>query len=195
MTVPIGGAEIESPSTGAAREIDLQRWVRQLWEQIRELPRAQRIALLLNLRAGTSNTPALSLLPLTGLATVRESADELIDTSNYNIHQLASQVVELFSAEGAARHTVTLMSFGFKYGLPPDADLVADMRFLPNPFWNEDLRPLTGEDDAVRHYVLEQPGAQEFVDAYAAALTLAGAPLPPRLRSEIDLYRGLGGRG
>ena len=62
------------------------------------------------------------------------------------------------------------MSFGFKYGLPPDADLVADMRFLPNPFWNDDLRALTGEDDAVRDYVLEQPGAREFIDAYAAAL-------------------------
>jgi UPF0042 nucleotide-binding protein len=62
------------------------------------------------------------------------------------------------------------MSFGFKYGLPPDADLVADMRFLPNPFWNEELRPFTGEDDAVRDYVLEQEGAKDFIDAYAAAL-------------------------
>ena len=72
--------------------------------------------------------------------------------------------------EGAARHTVTLMSFGFKYGLPPDADLVADMRFLPNPFWNEELRAAHGEDDAVRDYVLAQEGAREFLDAYTAAL-------------------------
>jgi UPF0042 nucleotide-binding protein len=104
------------------------------------------------------------------LAAVRESADVIIDTSGFNIHQLATQVIEMFSAEGAARHTVTIMSFGFKYGLPPDADLVADMRFLPNPFWNDDLRALTGEDAGVRDYVLEQKGASEFLDAYAAAL-------------------------
>ncbi|MET0673842.1 MAG: RNase adapter RapZ [Microbacterium pygmaeum] len=104
------------------------------------------------------------------LAVVRESADVIVDTSNFNIHQLASQVVEMFSAENAAKHTVTLMSFGFKYGLPPDADSVADMRFLPNPFWNDELRALTGEDPAVREYVLAQQGAAEFIDAYAAAL-------------------------
>ena len=106
----------------------------------------------------------------TRLAAVRESADVIIDTSAYNIHQLATQVIEMFSAEGAARHSVTIMSFGFKYGLPPDADLVADMRFLPNPFWNDDLRALTGEDDAVREFVLAQQGAAEFLDSYAAAL-------------------------
>ena len=106
----------------------------------------------------------------TRLAAVRESADVIIDTSSRNIHQLSTEIAELFSDEGAPRHTLTIMSFGFKYGLPPDADLVADMRFLPNPFWNEELRALTGEDDAVRHYVLEQPGAREFVEAYSAAL-------------------------
>lgn len=104
------------------------------------------------------------------LAAVRENADVIIDTSSFNIHQLATRIVELFSEEGRARHTLTVMSFGFKYGLPPDADLVADMRFLPNPFWNEELRPLTGEDPAVRDYVLAEPGAAEFVDAYVAAL-------------------------
>jgi RNase adapter protein RapZ len=104
------------------------------------------------------------------LAAVRESADVLIDTSSNNIHQLTSRVVELFSDESDARHTVTLLSFGFKYGLPTDVDLVADMRFLPNPYWNEDLRALSGEDEGVRDYVLAQPGAREFLDAYAAAL-------------------------
>ncbi len=104
------------------------------------------------------------------LAAVRESADVIIDTSSYNIHQLATQVTELFREEGAARHTVTVLSFGFKYGLPPDADLVADIRFLPNPFWNDALRPLTGEDGEVREFVLAQVGASEFLDAYAAAL-------------------------
>ncbi len=104
------------------------------------------------------------------LAAVRESADVIIDTSRYNIHQLATQVTELFTDDDAARHTLTLLSFGFKYGLPPDADLVADMRFLPTPFWNENLRALTGEDETVREFVLEQRGAREFLDAYAAAL-------------------------
>ena len=104
------------------------------------------------------------------LAGVRESADVIIDTSAYNIHQLATQVSELFTEEDAARHTLTILSFGFKYGLPPDADLVADMRFLPNPFWNEELRPLTGEDPTVREFVLAQEGAEEFINSYAAAL-------------------------
>jgi UPF0042 nucleotide-binding protein len=104
------------------------------------------------------------------LAALRESADLIIDTSMLNIHQLATQVAELFSEEGAARHSMTILSFGFKYGLPPDADIVADMRFLPNPFWNDALRPFSGEDEVVKEYVLAQPGAVEFLDSYAAAL-------------------------
>ncbi len=110
------------------------------------------------------------------LAPIRESADMLIDTSNLNIHQLATQVADLFSEEGAARHRLTILSFGFKYGLPTDVDLVADMRFLPNPFWNEDLRGLTGRDETVREYVLSREGALEFLDSYAEALkpVLAG---------------------
>ncbi|WP_261164276.1 RNase adapter RapZ [Microbacterium sp. Marseille-Q6965] len=104
------------------------------------------------------------------LAPMREKADVVLDTSSSNIHQLATRVADLFSEAGSARHTVTVMSFGFKYGLPPDVDLVADMRFLPNPHWDDALRPLTGEDDAVRDYVLAQEGASEFLDAYAAAL-------------------------
>ncbi|WP_236968495.1 RNase adapter RapZ [Microbacterium aurantiacum] len=110
------------------------------------------------------------------LAAVRESADVIVDTTRYNVHQLATRVVELFSDEGDARHTLTILSFGFKYGVPPDADMIADMRFLPNPFWDESLRALTGEDAAVRDYVLGQRGAVEFLDAYAGALApvLAG---------------------
>lgn len=104
------------------------------------------------------------------LAAVRESADFIIDTSSYNIHQLATQVADMFTEAGSARHTLTLLSFGFKYGLPPDADLVADMRFLPNPFWDERLRPFTGEDPEVRDYVLGQEGAREFLEAYSQAL-------------------------
>ncbi|MGZ0711000.1 RNase adapter RapZ (plasmid) [Coraliomargarita sp. W4R53] len=104
------------------------------------------------------------------LTVMRESADVVIDTSSRNIHQLSTEVAELFSVRGAARHTVTILSFGFKYGLPPDADLVADMRFLPNPFWTESLRSLTGQDEAVREFVLAQTGAVEFISAYSQAL-------------------------
>lgn len=104
------------------------------------------------------------------LRPIRESADVILDTTRSNIHQLATRVGDLFAEEGAAKHTVTLLSFGFKHGLPTDVDMVADMRFLPNPYWNEQLRPLSGEDDVVRDYVLEQEGAQEFLDAYSATL-------------------------
>ena len=112
----------------------------------------------------------------TRLREIRESADMIVDTSDLNIHQLATSITETFAAEDTAGVQVTVMSFGFKYGLPADADLVSDARFLPNPFWIPALRPLTGQDDEVRDYVLGQPGAHEFIDAYVAALTpvLAG---------------------
>jgi UPF0042 nucleotide-binding protein len=110
------------------------------------------------------------------LAPLREGADVIIDTSRFNIHQLANRVGDLFADAQAPAHIVTLQSFGFKYGMPPDADLVADMRFLPNPFWVDELRGLTGEDPEVSEYVLQQEGAAEFLDAYATALkpVLAG---------------------
>ena len=110
------------------------------------------------------------------LLSLRESADVIIDTSDLNIHQLANKISDGFSIENARRLQVTVMSFGFKYGLPSDADQVADARFLPNPFWQENLRPFTGEDQAVSDYVLAQEGAEEFVTNYIAALkpVLAG---------------------
>jgi UPF0042 nucleotide-binding protein len=110
------------------------------------------------------------------LLSLRESADVIIDTSDLNVHQLSNKVSDGFSIENARRLQVTVMSFGFKYGLPSDADQVADARFLPNPFWQENLRPFTGEDEAVSDYVLSQEGAEEFVTNYIAALkpVLAG---------------------
>jgi UPF0042 nucleotide-binding protein len=105
------------------------------------------------------------------LTAIRESADVVIDTSDFNVHQLATHVGDLFRETGAARHTLTVMSFGFKYGLPVDADMVADMRFLPNPYWVDELRAHTGEDPEVRDFVLSQPGAKEFLDAYTHAVT------------------------
>ncbi|WP_242609525.1 RNase adapter RapZ [Agromyces ramosus] len=106
----------------------------------------------------------------TRLAELRESSDIVVDTSDLNIHQLATLITETFAEAGRAGLHVTMLSFGFKYGLPADADLVADARFLPNPFWIPELRHLNGEDPEVADYVLSQPGAHEFIDAYAAAL-------------------------
>lgn len=107
---------------------------------------------------------------------VREQSDIIIDTSELNIHQLATAIGELFGDDETPGVRVTLTSFGFKYGVPTDADMVADARFLPNPYWVPELRPHTGKDPDVREYVLGQPGAMEFVDRYAGALrpVLAG---------------------
>jgi UPF0042 nucleotide-binding protein len=104
------------------------------------------------------------------LVPLREKADVVIDTTDLNIHQLSTTITDHFSLEQSSRLQLTVMSFGFKYGIPTDADMVADMRFLPNPFWDERLRPFNGEDEAVSDYVLGSAGAQEFVDSYVAAL-------------------------
>jgi UPF0042 nucleotide-binding protein len=110
------------------------------------------------------------LLPL------RESADVVIDTSDLNVHQLSTKTAEHFSLEATSKLLLTIVSFGFKYGIPADADNVADVRFIPNPFWNEELRPYTGLDQQVSDYVLSQQGALEFVDSYVKSLApvLAG---------------------
>jgi len=109
------------------------------------------------------------------LTKARDTADVLIDTSHLNVNQLRNRVEELFGGEDARRIRVTVLSFGFKYGLPPDADFVLDARFLPNPFWVPELRELTGRDDAVSRYVLGQRGAGTFVETYARLIT-ATAP-------------------
>lgn len=110
------------------------------------------------------------------MSELRELSDFIIDTTDLNIHQLATRVQEMFADEAEVATRLTVMSFGFKYGLPPDADLVADCRFLPNPFWLPELSGQSGLDDAVRDYVLSQQGAEEFIDAYVGALepVLAG---------------------
>lgn len=110
------------------------------------------------------------------IAAIRGASDIIIDTSNLNIHQLATATRERFSEHTDAGVLVTLLSFGFKYGVPTDADHIADARFLPNPFWIPELRLQSGLDSDVADYVLEQPGARDFLDRYAAALepVLAG---------------------
>lgn len=99
------------------------------------------------------------------LASLREEADRIIDTTALTSHQLRDAVRSLVFAKGSTgKLHVTLLSFGFKYGLPSDADLVWDARFLPNPFWVEELRPLTGSDAAVVEYVLANPAAHRFLE-------------------------------
>jgi UPF0042 nucleotide-binding protein len=107
----------------------------------------------------------------TVLADLRSEADLVIDTSNLNVHQLTDRIAEAFGTPETTRLRVTLISFGFKYGIPVDSDYVADMRFLPNPHWVPELRAHTGCDADVADYVLGRPGAAEFLDQFVPLLT------------------------
>jgi UPF0042 nucleotide-binding protein len=101
------------------------------------------------------------------LRDARGEADLVLDTSVLNVYELRSRVAAAFDEEAAsAPLQLTVMSFGYKYGLPVDADLVVDCRFLPNPHWIPSLRAHTGQDEDVRDYVLSQPGAGEFLKGY-----------------------------
>ncbi len=98
------------------------------------------------------------------LATLRAAADLVIDTSSLNVHQLASRVTHAYGGIDDDQLRVTCLSFGFKNGVPVDADMVFDVRFLPNPHWIPELRPQTGLSKPVSEYVLRQPGAEAFLD-------------------------------
>ncbi len=106
------------------------------------------------------------------LESVRESADVIIDTSELNVHQLRERLLELFAHTEAETMQIQVVSFGFKHGVPIDADTLFDCRFLPNPHWVDELRPLTGLDDRVRRYVMEQPATVEFLDRVDDLLSL-----------------------
>ncbi|GDY28900.1 RNase adapter RapZ [Gandjariella thermophila] len=108
------------------------------------------------------------------LGPLREHADLVLDTTGLSVHQLRAKIEDAFGTETSARTRVTVLSFGYKYGLPMDADLVMDVRFLPNPFWIPELREQTGLDSDVRNYVLGQEGAEEFLDRYHDLLRLIG---------------------
>lgn len=110
------------------------------------------------------------------LQAVRAQADLVVDTTALNIHELRARMRDAFGNEQDTAIRVTVVSFGFKYGLPVDADMVVDCRFLPNPHWVPELAPLTGQDAAVRDYVLGQRGTEDFLRAYLEALeiTLSG---------------------
>ncbi|MGH3498756.1 MAG: RNase adapter RapZ [Nocardioidaceae bacterium] len=104
------------------------------------------------------------------LSELRADADVLIDTTQLNVHQLGAKIATAFGDETDSQLRATVVSFGFKYGIPGDADMVADMRFLPNPFWVPELRHQTGLDEAVATYVRTHPDAVAFLDRYDALL-------------------------
>jgi UPF0042 nucleotide-binding protein len=105
------------------------------------------------------------------LAPLRREADAIVDTSETNVHELRARLVELYAGRTAAGAMETsIVSFGFKNGLPLDADLVFDVRFLPNPHWVDELRPHSGLDADVREYVLSSPEAIEFLDRIESML-------------------------
>jgi len=107
----------------------------------------------------------------TVLADLRAAADLVIDTTALNVHQLAARIADAFGTPDATRLKVSVVSFGYKYGIPVDADYVADMRFLPNPHWIPELRPGNGRDNPeVAGYVYSRPGAEEFLTGYVPVL-------------------------
>ena len=130
------------------------------------------------------------------LQDVRAAADVVIDTTSLTVHQLKSQIMGLFGPASAVdTMQIGVTSFGYKRGIPSDVDLVFDVRFLPNPHWNEQLRPLTGLDDAVKTFVLEQPLTQQFLAQIDALLDLTLPAYLAEGRSYLTIAIGCtGGR-
>lgn len=127
---------------------------------------------------------------------VKAAADLVIDTTGLSVHDLRRQMIQLFGPENAGDALqISLVSFGFKNGVPMDVDMMFDVRFLPNPHWNEELRPLSGLDEPVRSFVLSQPLAEEFLERISS---LVGLILPAYLhegRSYLTIGVGCtGGR-
>ena len=104
------------------------------------------------------------------LQEVLAQADVVIDTSNLNVHQLEKRTTEIFAQGLTQSVRVNVLSFGYKYGIPVDADLVLDCRFIPNPHWIPELRPLTGLDDKVKDNVLSNSGVSQFVQSYVSVI-------------------------
>jgi UPF0042 nucleotide-binding protein len=108
------------------------------------------------------------------MADLRGDADLVIDTTPLNVHQLKDKVAKAFGTPEAVSLRITVVSFGFKYGVPVDADLLADMRFLPNPFWVPELRHRTGQDADVAAYVKDRADAKEFLERYLPVIETVG---------------------
>ena len=119
------------------------------------------------------------------LSGLRAASDLIIDTSDFNIHQLRERVMARFGGDGKARAMqISLISFGFKNGLPRDADVVFDVRFLPNPHWKPELRPKTGTDSEVAAFVFDNPDTTGFLERVMELLLF----LAPRYRAEGKSY-------
>jgi len=118
------------------------------------------------------------------LAPLRRRADEVIDTTSMSVHDLSRHIRDVVAGEGERPLQLTVESFGYKYGLPLDADDVLDVRFLKNPYWIDELRHLTGRDKPVADYVLDQPGARDFALGYADLL----GPMLDGYLSELKPY-------
>jgi UPF0042 nucleotide-binding protein len=125
----------------------------------------------------------------TALAEVRKLADRIIDTTDYTVHDLRQTIERQYAAEDTGRPMViTLLTFGYKFGIPYDLDLLFDLRFLPNPHFVPELRPLTGEDPSVREYVMAQPDSAEFLARLQGFIEY----LLPRYRREGKSYLTIG---
>ncbi len=117
--------------------------------------------------------------PMEGIAIEREllvevkaAADEIVDTSNFNVHELKDHMLEHFKAlDGVPAMSISLISFGFRYGVPADADIVMDVRFLPNPYFIDEFKGLSGEDEAVRKFVLSKQETKGFIEKFTALLS------------------------
>jgi RNase adapter protein RapZ len=130
------------------------------------------------------------------LAGLRDEADLVLDTSDRSVHELRRSIESAFTGTGPEQRPAlraTVVSFGYKYGLPVDADLVVDVRFLPNPHWIPELRDLTGRDPEVRDYVLGQEGAEEFLDRYTELLKIIGAGYTRESKRYLTLAVGCTG--
>jgi RNase adapter protein RapZ len=124
---------------------------------------------------------------------LRGDADVIIDTSMLNVHELSAKVEVAFGDAESPAVRATVVSFGFKYGIPVDADMVVDMRFLPNPHWVSELRPRTGLDDDVADYVLTQPAAAQFLDRLDGLLEVVYAGFATERKQFLTLAVGCTG--
>lgn len=135
--------------------------------------------------AGSEGVVASITAERSALDSLRASADLVIDTTNRNVHDLRAEVVSRFGENNDTDSMQTsVVSFGYKHGIPRDVDIVIDCRFLANPYWNNELRPLTGLDEQVREFVYSQTEAGEFLDRLVSLLEL----LVPAYRSEGKAY-------
>jgi RNase adapter protein RapZ len=143
-------------------EADEDALVRRFEETRRRHPAAESAGVMAGIR-----------LEREQLAELRGLADLIVDTTDLNVHELRDRVLTAVDDPGTARLRVSVVSFGFKHGTPRDADLLFDVRFLPNPHWVEELRPYSGRDQPVKDYVFGQPSTEPFVAALQHLLDVA----------------------